>query len=105
MYFYFLYSIDIKDRSQSHMLEVYCNFLNNEKEVGLNLPNHYMISINLYIPSNDNFLYKMVENFAIDFIIFIHHFKSKLKIIFIQKRCGTIIFFFSSNIGIFFSHS
>ena len=60
------------------ILEVYDNFLDNVKKVGIDLSKHYLISMNSYIPSdNDNFSYETVENFVINLIVFRHHFKLK----------------------------
>ena len=61
-----------------NILEVYGNFLDNEKNVGIDMSKHYLISMNSYIPSdNDNFSYETVENFVINLIVFRHHFKLK----------------------------
>ena len=46
--------------------------------IGLDLPKKYLISINPYIPrDDDNLFYMMIENFTVNFIVFIHYFKPK----------------------------
>ena len=48
------------------------------KGVGLDLPKYYLISMNSYIAqANDNFFHRTIENFAINFIVFMHYFKPR----------------------------